>query len=626
MRRDIRRPCGRQADVPGHHHEPAALLGRARAASSCSPTTARWAPARSTPPPRCAALGPNAWRTCYVAAVPPSRRRPLRREPQPHAALLPVPGHLEALARSTRRSSTWARCKRHRHRSRRARRALRRGRLGKPDARRLGPWLGSVDGRHGGHAVHVLPAGGRHRVSSPSRSRSPTALSASTMYVQGVDYVYDLVLDRRLPDGTRITYGDVFHENECEFSTYNFEVADAELMLFSKFDEYEARVPAPASSASLPLPAYDCVMKCSHAFNILDARGAISATERSQLHPARPRRRQGLLRELSRRGRRQEETRIPRRARWPEWQIRRISCSRSDARRCPRSPLHQRVQAASQARREDARRGWFRRMAMFASSPRRAALPRSCPTWPDATEAVHEVIRGPKAQIAFDADGNPTKAAAGFAAQVRYRRLRARPRGGRGRQRVRLRRERTFPLSPQCRSCRCSATTSSPPSSGRTTAPSAGAPSTRPSCARFAGSARSLGAEVVPVTLRRRHERQHYRAAIASWRPGEHAVAEPAAYEQVAQGSPTCFAPRPARPLIREGIAAIEAERPGLPRGHARQRTLRRGREPLPSGPTVARGHLRRGVPPACPQEIICRRPCSSNQRYFPLFDARRAS
>ena len=98
------------------------------------------------------------------------------------------------------------------------------------------------------------------------------------MYVQGVDSVYDLVWSY-LPDGTPMTYGDVFHENEYEFSTYNFEVADVELMR-RKFDEYEAECHS-CLKRKLPLPAYDCVMKCSHAFNILDARGAISATERA---------------------------------------------------------------------------------------------------------------------------------------------------------------------------------------------------------------------------------------------------------------------------------------------------------------------------------------------------------
>ena len=103
-------------------------------------------------------------------------------------------------------------------------------------------------------------------------------LERIAMYAQGVDSVYDLIWSY-LPDGTPMTYGDVFHENEVEFSTYNFEVANVDMMR-RKFDEYEAECHH-CLEAGQPLPAYDCVLKCSHAFNILDARGAISATERA---------------------------------------------------------------------------------------------------------------------------------------------------------------------------------------------------------------------------------------------------------------------------------------------------------------------------------------------------------
>ena len=67
-------------------------------------------------------------------------------------------------------------------------------------------------------------------------------------------------------------------ENEKEFSAYNFEYADVDLLL-ANFNNYEAEC-SKLLEAKLPLPAYDCVLKCSHAFNLLDARGAISATER----------------------------------------------------------------------------------------------------------------------------------------------------------------------------------------------------------------------------------------------------------------------------------------------------------------------------------------------------------
>ena len=103
-------------------------------------------------------------------------------------------------------------------------------------------------------------------------------LERIAMYAQGVTSVYDLVWSY-LPDGTPMTYGDVFLENEREFSAYNFEVANVEMMR-QKFDDYEAECHS-CLERNLPLPAYDCVMKCSHAFNLLDSRGALSATERA---------------------------------------------------------------------------------------------------------------------------------------------------------------------------------------------------------------------------------------------------------------------------------------------------------------------------------------------------------
>jgi glycyl-tRNA synthetase alpha chain len=93
------------------------------------------------------------------------------------------------------------------------------------------------------------------------------------MYLQGVDNVYDL----EWVDG--IKYGDVHHQSEVEFSTYNFEQADIG-MLFKLFDMYEKECDRLARS-QLVLPAYDYVLKASHAFNLLDARGAISVTERA---------------------------------------------------------------------------------------------------------------------------------------------------------------------------------------------------------------------------------------------------------------------------------------------------------------------------------------------------------
>ena len=98
------------------------------------------------------------------------------------------------------------------------------------------------------------------------------------MYLQGVDSVYDLVWSRG-PSGT-VTYGDVFLQNEVEMSTFNFEYANVEA-LFQQFDLFESES-TKLIEAGLPLPAYEYVLKASHTFNLLDARKAISVTERQR--------------------------------------------------------------------------------------------------------------------------------------------------------------------------------------------------------------------------------------------------------------------------------------------------------------------------------------------------------
>ncbi len=103
-------------------------------------------------------------------------------------------------------------------------------------------------------------------------------LERIAMYLQGVDSVYDLVWAKG-PEGV-VTYGDVFHQNEVEMSTYNFEQADVE-SLFANFDVYE-RESQRLIGEGLPLPAYELVLKASHTFNMLDARHAISVTERQR--------------------------------------------------------------------------------------------------------------------------------------------------------------------------------------------------------------------------------------------------------------------------------------------------------------------------------------------------------
>ena len=103
-------------------------------------------------------------------------------------------------------------------------------------------------------------------------------LERLAMYLQGVENVYDLVW-AEYPDGTQVSYGDVFHQNEVEQSTYNFEHSNVDF-LFSLFANYESEAKR-LMEAELALPAYEMVLKAGHTFNLLDARGAISVTERA---------------------------------------------------------------------------------------------------------------------------------------------------------------------------------------------------------------------------------------------------------------------------------------------------------------------------------------------------------
>jgi len=103
-------------------------------------------------------------------------------------------------------------------------------------------------------------------------------LERIAMYLQGVESVFDLVWTRG-PHGD-IRYGDVFHQNEVEQSAYNFEYADT-AALFTWFDVCE-QTSQRLIGAGLPLPAYEQVLKTSHTFNLLDARKAISITERQR--------------------------------------------------------------------------------------------------------------------------------------------------------------------------------------------------------------------------------------------------------------------------------------------------------------------------------------------------------
>jgi glycyl-tRNA synthetase alpha chain len=103
-------------------------------------------------------------------------------------------------------------------------------------------------------------------------------LERIAMYLQGVESVYDLVWARSRSGD--VSYGDVFHQNEVEQSQYNFEQANT-VSLFDWFDTCEGESHK-LIEVGLPLPAYEQVLKCSHTFNLLDARKAISVTERQR--------------------------------------------------------------------------------------------------------------------------------------------------------------------------------------------------------------------------------------------------------------------------------------------------------------------------------------------------------
>ncbi|MFL6621395.1 MAG: glycine--tRNA ligase subunit alpha [Sulfurifustis sp.] len=98
-------------------------------------------------------------------------------------------------------------------------------------------------------------------------------LERLAMYLQGKESIFDLSW------GNGVSYGDVYHQNEVEQSKYNFEAANVPWLLgqFNGFESEAKRL----IEAGLPLPGYEMVMKCSHTFNLLDARGAISVTERA---------------------------------------------------------------------------------------------------------------------------------------------------------------------------------------------------------------------------------------------------------------------------------------------------------------------------------------------------------
>ena len=112
----------------------------------------------------------------------------------------------------------------------------------------------------------------------PATGEITYGLERLAMSLQGVDNVYNLTWTEG-PDGSKLTYGDVYHQNEVEQSTYNFEHSNVDF-LFTAFTAHE-QTANQLIAAELALPAYEQVLKAGHTFNLLDARGAISVTERA---------------------------------------------------------------------------------------------------------------------------------------------------------------------------------------------------------------------------------------------------------------------------------------------------------------------------------------------------------
>lgn len=115
---------------------------------------------------------------------------------------------------------------------------------------------------------------------SPVTGELTYGLERLSMYIQKKDSVYDLVYANTC--NGPVTYGNIFHQNEVEQSAYNFEYADTDL-LFSMFDRMEKEAANLLEQENpLPLPAYERILKVAHCFNLLDARHAISVTERQR--------------------------------------------------------------------------------------------------------------------------------------------------------------------------------------------------------------------------------------------------------------------------------------------------------------------------------------------------------
>lgn len=134
-------------------------------------------------------------------------------------------------------------------------------------------WQVLLDGLEVTQFTYFQQAGGMDLM--PISAEITYGLERLSTFIQDTDSVYDLKWNETL------TYGDVRRREEFEFSRYNFELADADL-LFKLFEQFESEC-RHCLQENCILPAYDCCLKCSHVFNLLDSRGAISVTERVAL-------------------------------------------------------------------------------------------------------------------------------------------------------------------------------------------------------------------------------------------------------------------------------------------------------------------------------------------------------
>jgi glycyl-tRNA synthetase len=224
-----------------------------------------------------------------------------------------------------------------------------------------------------------------------------------------------------------VTYGDIFLQNEREHSAYNFEVADVD-RLRRMYEIYEAEARA-SLTASLVLPAHDYVLKCSHAFNVLDARGAVGVTERANFFA----RMRDLARQVA-------ETYLQGREREGYPLSGKFRTAAKPARALPRAPkaktparpqtllfeigveelpaadcLSARKQMAEKlaAALQEARLA-YKKMSIYGTPRRIAAVTRGLAP---VQEEVEVVVKGPPASKAYQPDGSPSRALAGFAAK-----------------------------------------------------------------------------------------------------------------------------------------------------------------------------------------------------------------